>query len=126
MEKLLPAKTRAVKALVEKGILSAETVKNPVTGWMQPIVRPDKLARFKSEFVSLHVLSKERGEHFRRVKKALVAAGVQPVADPELLGQTLYRRAELPFACRCDPMNVGTVATGTTEPVRKSCGRICY
>ncbi|NGO51057.1 TniQ family protein [Allomesorhizobium camelthorni] len=96
LESLLPAKSRAVKALLEQGLLVAETVKNPVTGWMQPVVLPDELARFKSEFASLHILSREGGEHIRRVKKSLVAAGVHPVADPELLGQTLYRRSDLP------------------------------
>jgi hypothetical protein len=96
LERLLPAKSRAVKALVDQGFIAVDLVKNPVTKWMQPIVRRDELARFKREFVSLHALSQERGDHFRRVKKALVAAGVKPVADPDLLGQTLYRRSDIP------------------------------
>jgi hypothetical protein len=96
LERLLPAKSRAVKALVDQGFLTADIVKNPVTKWMQPIVRREELARFKREFVSLHALAQERGDHFMRVKKALVAAGVKPVADPDLLGQTLYRRSDIP------------------------------
>ena len=77
-------------------LVEESLVKNPVTKWMQPIVRREELARFKREFVSLHALSQERGDHFSRVKKALVAAGVKPVADPDLLGQTLYRRSDIP------------------------------
>ncbi len=96
LERLLPAKSRAVKALVDQGFIAVDLVKNPVTKWMQPIVRREELARFKREFVSLHALSQERGDHFSRVKKALVAAGVKPVADPDLLGQTLYRRSDIP------------------------------
>jgi hypothetical protein len=96
LERLLPAKSRTVKALIDQGFMAADIVKNPVTKWMQPIVRREELARFQREFVSLHVLSQERGDHFRRVKKALAAAGVKPVADPNLLGQTLYRRSDIP------------------------------
>ncbi len=96
LEKLLSAGTYAVKALVEKGLLVSETVKNPVTGWMQPIVREEELERFRREYVSLHTLARERGEHFARIKKSLVAAGVAPVGDPGELRQTLYRRSAIP------------------------------
>jgi hypothetical protein len=96
LEKRLSASTRAVKALVEKGFLATVTVKNPVTGWMQPIVREEELDRFQHEYVSLHTLARERGEHFAPVKKALVAAGVIPVGDPAELKQTLYRRSDIP------------------------------
>lgn len=95
LETLLPAKSAAVKALIEKRFLVTETVKNPVTGWMQPIVREEELARFRREYVSLNNLARERGEHFARVKKALVAAGVVPVGDPGELKQTLYRRSDI-------------------------------
>lgn len=96
IERLLPAKTSAVKAMIKKGLLVTETVKNPVTGWMQPIVREEELERFRREYVSLHALARERGEHFARVKKSLVAAGVVPVGDPDELKQTLYRRSDIP------------------------------
>lgn len=96
LEKLLSAGTYAVKALVEKGFIIATTVKNPVTGWMQPIVRDEDLQRFRQEYVSLHTLARERGEHFARVKKSLVAVGVVPVGDPDELKQTLYRRSDIP------------------------------
>lgn len=95
LEKLLSAGTYAVKALVEKGFIIATTVKNPVTGWMQPIVGDEDLQRFRQEYVSLHTLARERGEHFARVKKSLVAAGVVPVGDPSELKQTLYRRSDV-------------------------------
>jgi hypothetical protein len=95
IERLLPAKTAAVKALISKGLLETVTVKNPVTGWMQPIVRKNELERFRREYVSLNTLAHERGEHFARVKKSLVAAGVVPVGDPGELKQTLYRRSDI-------------------------------
>lgn len=96
IETLLPAKTSAVKALIENGFLKTETVRNPVTKWMQPIVRHDELARFKSEYVTLFDLSREKGLHFRKVKQSLVEANVVPIADPEQIGLSLYRRSELP------------------------------
>jgi TniQ protein len=96
LERLLPASTKAVKALVEHGFLKAETIRNPVTKWMQPIVRDDELIRFKNEYVSLFGLAREKKEHHRKVKRALIEAGVQPVADPDLIFHSLYRRADLP------------------------------
>ncbi|MFB9985008.1 TniQ family protein [Mesorhizobium kowhaii] len=96
LEKLLSSGTYAVKALVEKGLLTTVTVKNPMTGWIQPIVRKEELERYRREYVSLHALARERGEHFARVKKALVVSGVFPIGDPEELKQTLYRRSDIP------------------------------
>lgn len=95
VEKLLRMRTEAVKALVEHGILGHVVVKNPVTGWMQPLVRSEEIDRFRAEFVTLHELSRERGDHFLRVKKALSSAGVAPVGDPKQLNVTLYQRADI-------------------------------
>lgn len=96
MEKLIPGNTKAVKAIIDHGFLETETVRNPVTKWMQPIVRHEELARFKSEYVTLFDLSREKGLHFRKVKQSLVEAGVDPIADPELIGLSMYRRADVP------------------------------
>lgn len=95
LEKLLPARTQGVKALLEKGPITAETVKNPVTGRMQPVVKIEELERFQREYATLHNLSQERGEHFARIKKQLVAAGVKPAVDPDELGFMVYRRSDL-------------------------------
>ena len=96
VEQELRIRTAAVKGLVESGFLEHRIVKNPVTGWMQPIVPHEAFEQFRREYVTLNGLARECGEHFRRVKKALVAAGVEPVADPGKLDVTLYRRAHLP------------------------------
>lgn len=95
VEKALSATNGAVKGLLKSGLIETETVKNPITGWMQPIVKHEELERFRQEYVSLFNLAKERGEHFQRVKKALIAAGVSPVADPAEIGLTLYQRSDL-------------------------------
>ena len=100
VEKILSTGTKAVKALVKNGLLATVTVKNPVTGWMQPIVRSEELERFRREFVSLHALARERDVHFLKVKKSLVAAGIATVGDPDAMKQTLYRRADVEHAQR--------------------------
>jgi len=96
VEQRLQMRTKAVKALVAEATLGHVVVKNPITGWPQPIVRPADLEAFQKEYVSLNGLAREHGEHFRRVKIALSSAGIEPVGDPEHLGITLYRRATLP------------------------------
>lgn len=96
MEKELRVTSRVVTSLIDGGFIASQTVKNPVTGWMQPVVPPEELERFRQGYVTLHALARERGEHFRHVKKKLVAMGISPVADPAELNVTLYRRADLP------------------------------
>ena len=63
---------------------------------MQPIIRREELEQFKREYATLHNLAQERGERFARVKKTLAASGVTPVCNPDELGQTLYRRSDIP------------------------------
>lgn len=97
VEHRLKASTDVVKALIEHGHLPARTAINPVNRCPQTIVMPEDLAAFKETYVSLMNLAKERGEHFARIKKTLAAVGVDPVADPDKLGITLYRRSEIPL-----------------------------
>jgi len=85
-----------VSRLIEKGLIAVETVANPVMKRMQPVVRPEELARFRKEYASLHVLAIERGVHHLRMKQDLAAAGVTPVADSSELQVSLYRRPDIP------------------------------
>ena len=55
-----------------------------------------ELSRFRDAYVSLFALSREKGEHHLKVKDILTDAGVRPVADPDLIGLSLYRRSDLP------------------------------
>lgn len=55
---------------------------------------PAEVERFRAKYVSLFALAKERGEHFRAVKKALEAAGIGPAFDPEV-GARFYRRCDV-------------------------------
>jgi hypothetical protein len=69
VEKELRTSTHVVKALMERGLLEAETVVNPTNRCPQQIVRPEALGRFTSAFVSLQALAAERNEHFRATSK---------------------------------------------------------
>jgi len=71
-----------------------------------PARRPDhrrarRGERFQKEYISLFALARQRGKHFRAVKKALEADGVEPAFDPKKIGATFYRRSE----CRRRPMS---------------------
>ena len=47
------------------------------------------------EYVSLFVLAKQRGQHFRKVKQELDAAGIKPALDPAKVGATFYQIGDL-------------------------------
>lgn len=96
MEKELRTTTRVVTGLIENGLIVAERVPNPVNKCPQTIVRPGELERFRSSYVSLQELARERGEHFRHTMKYLSTLAVRPVLDPASLGVSLYRRSDLP------------------------------
>ncbi|WP_076861971.1 hypothetical protein [Bradyrhizobium mercantei] len=59
------------------------------------VVPIEEVERFEQELVSLFVLAKQRGRHFRAVKKELDTAGVKPAPDPDQIGATYHRRREI-------------------------------
>lgn len=50
--------------------------------------------RFDREYISLFAIARQRGRHFRAVKKELQDAAVEPVFNPGKIGATFYRRAD--------------------------------
>jgi hypothetical protein len=86
---------RVIRKLIAGGHLKTETVINPINRCPTVIVTAEEAERFEREFVSLFVLGKQQGRHFRAVKKELEAAGVNPAMDPEAVGATFYRKADV-------------------------------
>lgn len=84
-----------LRALIKNGFIAAERVPNAVTKQIQTIIRPEELERFQSEFIRLHVLAKEREQHYRRVTIELRAKGIQPAFDPMQARDIFYRKADL-------------------------------
>ena len=84
---------RVIRKLIAGGHLKTGTVINPINRCPTVIVTDEEVERFEREFVSLFVLAKQQGRHFRVVKKGLEAAGVKPAMDPETVGATFYRRS---------------------------------
>lgn len=83
---------KVTRKLIASGHLRTVTAINPVNRCPVAIVPIEEIERFEAEFVSLFALAKQRGAHFRAVKKELDAAGVKPAFDPEEVGATFYRR----------------------------------
>lgn len=84
-----------VRALVEKGHLPSQVVRNPINRLLQRVVSPQDLDAFAASFVSLHGLARERGVHFRRLKMDLETAGTRPALNPAEVSATFYTRADL-------------------------------
>lgn len=95
-ERRLGTKTQVLVALLELGAIKSSTATNPINRCPQTIVRPEDLESFNTKFVSLSNLARERGEHFSKTKKTLVAAGILPAFDPGRIGATIYEREQLP------------------------------
>jgi hypothetical protein len=95
LEARLQTTDRVIRKLIAGGHLKTETVINPINRCPTVIVTAEKVERFEAEYVSLFMLAKQLGRHFRAVKKELEAAGVKPAMDPKEIGATFYRRADL-------------------------------
>jgi hypothetical protein len=91
----LSTTAKVVAALIKHGCLKTETVVNPVNRCPTVVVPVADIERFEAEFVTLFTLAKQQGRHFRAVKKELEAAGVKPAFDPDEVGATFYRRADI-------------------------------
>jgi hypothetical protein len=85
---------RVIRKLIAGGHLRTKTVINPINRCPTVIVTAEEVERFEREFLSLFVLTKQQGKHFRPVKKELGAAGVKPAMDPDEVGATFYPRSD--------------------------------
>jgi len=86
---------KVTRHLIAGGHLKTLTVINPVNRCPIVVVPAEEIERFEATYVSLFVLAKQRGKHFRAVKKELEAAGVKPALVPTQVGATFYRRSQV-------------------------------
>lgn len=94
-ERQLAINDKVLWKLIELGHLKVETAINPVNRCPQRIIRPATMAGFQAEFISLFNLARQRGEHFRTVKRDLEERGIVPAIVRDAVGATFYRRCEL-------------------------------
>ena len=89
--------TASPRKLIVGGHLKTATVINPINRCpnQQRHVTAEEVERFEREYVSLFVLAKQRGQHFRKVKQELDAAGIKPALDPAKVGATFYQIGDL-------------------------------
>lgn len=91
----LQTRPHVVRKLIAAGHLESETVINPVNRCPMTVVPTAAAEQFEAEFVSLFAIARQQGRHHMAVKKELTAAGVKPAMDPEKVGATFYRRAQI-------------------------------
>jgi hypothetical protein len=94
LEERMQTTDRVTRNLIDRIHLRTVTVAHPVNRCPTVVVTTEEVERFEAEFVSLFVLAKQKGRHFRAVKKEIEAAGVKPVWDPDSVGATFYRKAD--------------------------------
>ena len=85
-----------VDALVKSGILPSHRAISPLNRCPYLAVRKDALDDFRTRYVSLQDMARQREIHFLALKKMLVAAGIEPAFDRSMVPATFYRRADIP------------------------------
>jgi len=86
---------RVLLALVVNKHLATYRATNPVNKCAQTVVAPAELERFKTTYVSLHVLAKECGLHHLAMKKMLDEKGIEPALDHVKVRARFYLRNDL-------------------------------
>ena len=94
VEKRLRTCTKTVKVLIANGVLPSSTIVNPTNRCPTRVVAVEDVAHFETTYVSLNILAEERGVHFMRLQKMLVAAGISPALGRDVYHATFYRRAD--------------------------------
>ncbi|UZE51556.1 hypothetical protein ONR75_13720 [Rhodopseudomonas sp. P2A-2r] len=84
---------QAAQALVKYG--HVESVSVVCSGHRTARISLSAATAFEERYVSLGKLSRERGEHFKTVWKALKEQGVRPAFDPVEVFARFYRRSDL-------------------------------
>lgn len=93
LQSLIPASSRIVSGLLSGGWIATVERRNPAKRYMQKVVEPDTLAKFKEEFVSLGNLASSRRTRTWSLKRQLEERSIEPkfiVAE-----MPFYRRADL-------------------------------
>ena len=91
---MLGVADRVIYALMKAGPLKPCIVLNPINRCPQAVIMPAKVARFQKKYVSLFVLAKEWGKHFKTLNNELAAARIEPAFKPKKIGATFYRRRD--------------------------------
>ncbi|MGT2442946.1 hypothetical protein ACU4I5_10155 [Ensifer adhaerens] len=92
LEKLIPASSKIIKALVEGGRLLTVQRRNPIKRNMQTVVEPDTLDAFTREFLSLGNFATSRRTRTWNLQRDLDSAGIMPI----------FVAADMPFYRRSD------------------------
>ncbi|MCZ7854827.1 TniQ family protein [Agrobacterium salinitolerans] len=93
LQSLIPASSRIVSGLLSDGWIATVERRNPAKRYMQKVVEPETLAKFKEEFISLGNLASSRRTRTWSLKRQLEERSIEPkfiVAE-----MPFYRRADL-------------------------------
>lgn len=88
---------RVMAKLLRLGVFKTFVQRHPIKRNPQVVIPLEEIERFKSEFTSLFLLARERGEHMPILLRKLTALGVQAAPELKGTGATFFRRSALPF-----------------------------
>lgn len=95
VERKLKTDFEVVQQLVNLGVISVRTVKNPKTHRRQRVVSVEDIERFALRYASLHMLANEHGIYFRRISDKFREKGIQPIFDPDTVRASFYERTSI-------------------------------
>ncbi|MCQ1768056.1 TniQ family protein [Neorhizobium galegae] len=91
----LPAKHEVVRMLIDLGLLKSVRGRNPTKRFLQTLVEPDEIERFKQEYVGAWEIARRKRLAMRKVRQHLDP--LQPAFDPKIVGALFFKRSEIAF-----------------------------
>jgi hypothetical protein len=90
--KILGVADKVTNALIEEGILTQHTIRNPINRCPMQVIPNADVERFHDRYVSLFALASARRCHPRRLLRGLKEARIHPAFDPIKVHARFYDR----------------------------------
>lgn len=94
--KALRVNSKVVKGLLDRGVFKTITQRHPIKRNLTTVIPNEEIERFRTTYVSLFTLARERGKHMPILLRELAELGIRPAMELEDVGATFFKWCELP------------------------------
>jgi hypothetical protein len=88
--------SKVVKGLLDRGVFKTITQRHPIKRNMTTVIPNEEIERFKTTYVSLFTLARERGKHMPILLREPECLGIRPATELNGVGATFFKRSEVP------------------------------
>lgn len=92
----LRVNSKVMKGLLDRNVFKTITQRHPIKRNLTTVIPNEEIERFRTTYVSLFTLARERGKHMPILLRELAELGIRPAMELEDVGATFFKWCELP------------------------------